>query len=172
MYLHKDHLGSIVAYSNASGALKQELSYDTWGNRRDPITWVLANITPLFARGFTGHEHLDLFALVNMNGRMYDPVIGRFLSADPYMQAPDFTQGFNRYIYCLNNPLSLIDPSGYSWLSNNWKSLVAAVVGIAVSVVTAGTSAPLWLAVVAGAAGGAAGSMTGPCSMAPISGKS
>ena len=161
VYLHKDHLGSIVAISSSAGALKQELSYDAWGNRRDPATWALANVTPLFARGFTGHEHLDLFALVNMNGRMYDPVLGRFLSPDPYMQAPDFTQGLNRYIYCLNNPLSLTDPSGYSWLSHNWKMLVASAVGITISALTAGTGAPFWMLVAAGASGGAAGSMTG-----------
>ena len=115
VYLHKDHLGSIAAITDAAGALKQELSYDAWGNRRNPATWAIATVTPLFARGFTGHEHLDLFSLVNMNGRIYDPVIGRFLSPDPCMQAPDFTQGLNRYIYCLNAPLSMIDPSGYKW---------------------------------------------------------
>ena len=161
VYLHKDHLGSIAAITDAEGTLKQELSYDAWGNRRDPVTWAMANVTPLFARGFTGHEHLDLFALVNMNGRMYDPALGRFLSPDPYMQAPDFTQGLNRYIYCLNNPLSLTDPSGYSWLSDNWKSLVASAVGIAVSVVTVGAGTGFSIAIIAGAAGGAAGSMTG-----------
>jgi RHS repeat-associated protein len=141
------------------------LSYDAWGNRRNPATWAIASVTPLFARGFTGHEHLDLFALVNMNGRMYDPVLGRFLSPDPYMQAPDFTQGLNRYIYCLNNPLSLIDPSGYSWLSDNWKTVVASAVAIVVTVVTygaaSGASYAIVAATVAGAAGGAAGAMTG-----------
>jgi RHS repeat-associated protein len=64
--------------------------------------------------GFTGHEHLDIFMLVNMNGRIYDPSIGRFLSPDPVLQFPNFTQGLNPYTYCLNNPLSFVDPSGYS----------------------------------------------------------
>ncbi len=71
--------------------------------------------------------------MINMDGRMYDPVPGRFLSPDPFVQAPDFTRGLNRYIYCLNNPLSFTDPSGYSWLSDNWKSLTSAIVGIVVA---------------------------------------
>ena len=50
-----------------------------------------------------------------MNGRIYDPLIGRFMSADPYIQAPDDLQSFNRYAYVRNNPLNLTDPSGYKW---------------------------------------------------------
>ena len=64
-------------------------------------------------RGFTGHEHLpSVFGLIDMNGRMYDPVLGRFLSPDPYVQAPDYAQNFNRYAYCYNNPLVYTDPDG------------------------------------------------------------
>ena len=57
-------------------------------------------------------EHLTWFGLVNMNARLYDPLLGRFLSPDPYVQAPDFTQNFNRYSYALNNPLRYTDVSG------------------------------------------------------------
>ena len=92
---------------------------------------------------------------------MYDPVVGRFISADPFIQSPDFTQSLNRYAYCINNPLSLIDPSGYSWFSKNWKAITASIVGIAVSVVTAGTASGLGVAIIAGVAGGAAGALTG-----------
>ena len=63
-------------------------------------------------RGYTGHEHLPWFGLINMNARLYDPALGRFLSPDPYVQAPDFSQSFNRYSYCLNNPLRYGDPTG------------------------------------------------------------
>ncbi len=66
----------------------------------------------LLGRGFCGHEHLTAFGLINMNARLYDPVTARFLSPDPYVQAPDFSQGFNRYSYCLNNPLKYTDESG------------------------------------------------------------
>lgn len=164
-YLHHDHLGSVQAYTDESGNLVQELSYDAWGARRDPATWTtfdrVADAAAWHERGFCGHEHIDLFEMINMDGRMYDPVVGRFLSPDPFVQAPDYTQGLNRYSYCLNNPLSLIDPSGYSWLSKNWKSLVASAVGIAVSAVTAGAGATLTVAVIAGAAGGAASALVG-----------
>ncbi|WP_372723245.1 RHS repeat-associated core domain-containing protein, partial [Immundisolibacter sp.] len=68
-------------------------------------------------RGFTGHEHLDEIGLIHMNGRVYDPTLGRFLSADPYVQFPETTQGLNRYTYVNNNPLSLTDPSGYFFKS-------------------------------------------------------
>ena len=60
-------------------------------------------------RGFTGHEHLPWFGLINMNARLYDPIVGRFLSPDPYVQAPDFTQNFNRYSDALNNSLNYTD---------------------------------------------------------------
>ena len=165
LYLHHDHLGSIQAYTDESGKLCQELSYDAWGARRNPDTWqvydVMSAANALQNRGFGGHEHVDLFELINMGGRMYDPFVGRFVSADPIVQSPDLSQSLNRYAYCANNPLSLIDPSGYSWLCKNWKMLTAAVVGIAVSVVTAGTASGPTVAILAGAAGGAAGALTG-----------
>ena len=143
----------------------QELSNDAWGRRRDPSTWqyfdAATDAQAVNPWGFSGHEHIDLFEMVNMDGRMYDPMTGRFLSPDPYVQAPDFTQGLNRYAYCLNNPLSLTDPTGYSWLGDNWKTLVASAVGIAVSAVTMGSGSGVGIAIIAGAAGGAAGALTG-----------
>ena len=75
-----------------------------------------ANDKALFAdRGFTGHECLADFNLYNMNGRLYDPVVGRFLNADPVVQDPTSTQSMNRYSYCLNNPLKFTDPTGNKW---------------------------------------------------------
>ena len=66
--------------------------------------------------GYCGHEHMPAFNLLNMNARLYDPWTARFLSPDPYVQLPDFTQSLNRYSYCLNNPLKYFDPSGDVWL--------------------------------------------------------
>jgi RHS repeat-associated protein len=114
-YIHKDHLGSWHTITDESGNLLQEQSFDAWGNRRNPDSWHAFTGTapePLFDRGFTGHEHLYAFGLINMNGRMYDPVLGRMLSPDNFMQAPDFSQSFNRYSYCINNPLRYTDPGG------------------------------------------------------------
>jgi RHS repeat-associated protein len=98
------------------------------GHRRNPTNWEYANITAftLLDRGYTGHEHLEEFALINMNGRLYDPVLGRMLSPDPYVQMPDFSQNFNRYSYCLNNPLKYIDLSGNFWMM---PMLIGAAVG-------------------------------------------
>jgi RHS repeat-associated protein len=163
-YVHKDHLGSIQCLTNEAGTLEQEMSYDAWGNRRDPNTlqvYTAEQAGLITDRGFTGHEHIDLFALVNMDGRVYDPIVGRFLSPDPLIQMPENLQSLNRYAYCLNNPLILTDPSGYSWLSKNWRSLVTAAVAISVSVATAGIGSTIGVAMLAGAAGGFAGGVTG-----------
>ena len=65
-----------------------------------------------FRRGFTGHEHYDRFGIINMNARLYDPVLGRFFSPDPQVQNPFSTQGFNRYSYCGNNPVMYLDEDG------------------------------------------------------------
>jgi RHS repeat-associated protein len=64
-------------------------------------------------RGYTGHEQLAALDLIHMNGRVQDPLLGRFLSPDPFVQAPYHSQSLNRYSYVWNNPLSLVDPSGF-----------------------------------------------------------
>jgi RHS repeat-associated protein len=94
-------------------------SYDAWGNHRDPATWETNDYSSTLgiSRGYTMHEMLPEFQLINMNGRMYDPVIGRVLSPDNYVQSPFNAQNYNRYSYCLNNPLKYTDPDGESfWL--------------------------------------------------------
>ena len=107
------HLGSWTTITDEKGSIEQELSFDAWGNLRNPETWSGShNGTLMFDRGFTGHEHLVFGNLINMNGRMYDPVMSSFLSVDNYVQSPGNSQNFNRYAYCLNNPLRYVDPSG------------------------------------------------------------
>ena len=112
------HQGNWTVIVDAEGEVEQELSYDAWGNQRDPNTWQRnwynpALEEPMFDRGYTGHEHMTAFGLINMNGRCYDPVMSSFLSVDAYVQSPDNSQNFNRYAYCLNNPLKYTDPSGW-----------------------------------------------------------
>lgn len=112
-----DNLGSITTLFNEGNQVKYEMSYDCWGTRRDPQTWQEYTTPPVNSvidRGYTGHEHIDVFGLINMNGRVYDPTIGRFLSPDPLIQFPDIPQNYNTYSYCMNNPLRYTDPSGYS----------------------------------------------------------
>ena len=94
----------------------QEYGFDAWGNLRNANGSSANLIKPIYDRGFTGHEHHYDFGLINMNGRMYDPYTSMFLSPDNYIQAPDNSQSFNRYAYCLNNPLKYTDPSGESFI--------------------------------------------------------
>ncbi|MBT3206888.1 MAG: RHS repeat-associated core domain-containing protein [Bacteroidetes bacterium] len=116
-YIHTDHLGSIQTITDESGQIDATYSYDAWGRQRDATNWFLYYTTPLqaFSRGYTGHEHLSDFGLINMNGRLYDPVLGRMLSPDNYVQMPGNSQNYNRYSYCMNNPLIYTDPSGEFW---------------------------------------------------------
>ena len=93
-----------------------DASYDAWGRQT-----VTKNEIGL-RRGYTGHEMLNEFGIINMNGRLYDPLLGRFLSPDNYVQAPDNSQSFNRYSYCLNNPLKYVDPSGEFFLFTLWNA--------------------------------------------------
>ena len=117
-YISKDNLGSFDVITNPDGSVRERYNYDPWGRRRNPTDWSYNNVPEEFFldRGFTGHEHLDKFELINMNGRVYDQVIAMFLSPDNFVQSPDLTQNFNRYTYCLNNPLSYLDPSGNTYL--------------------------------------------------------
>jgi RHS repeat-associated protein len=84
-------------------------------------------------RGYTGHEGLDPVGLIHMNGRVYDPKLGRFISADPHVQAPGNTQNLNRYSYVLNNPLSYTDPSGYFFKKLFKNDLFRAIVSVAIT---------------------------------------
>ena len=112
----RDYLGSITNIVTTSGTSVATYSYDAWGRMRDPetLTPYASTSQPslLLGRGYCGHEHLSGYGLINMNARLYDPVLGRFLSPDPYVQSPDFSQNFNRYAYALNNPLKYTDESG------------------------------------------------------------
>ena len=133
-YLHKDHLGSVDTITDEAGAAVLRLSYDAFGKRRSVTTWSgtpssadWTNIAAITHRGFTYHEQLDDVGLVHMNGRIYDPMIGRFISADPTIQAPYMSQSLNRYSYVINNPLSLVDPTGYGFLSDVWDAIVGFV---------------------------------------------
>jgi RHS repeat-associated protein len=117
-YLTLDHLGSTDRILDAGGKVLVTEGFRPFGGRRrpdggDPTAADLAKIAAATRDGFTGHEHLDNLGLVHMNGRVYDPLIGRFLGADPYVSLPYDGQGLNRYSYVLNNPLLLTDPSGY-----------------------------------------------------------
>jgi RHS repeat-associated protein len=113
-YVHTDHLLSVDTVTDEAGNVVSRLSYDAHGKRRnvnglDATTPITAQTT----RGFTRHEMDDELGLINMNAREYDPILGRFLTPDTFVQYPASTQGYNRYTYVNNNPLSFTDPSGH-----------------------------------------------------------
>ena len=131
-YIIRDHLGSVTHFVDSNGKVVNELSYDAWGRMRDPQTHEVHTSThplPSIGRGYCGHEHIGFAGLVNMNARLYDPAIGRFLSPDPQIQAPENSQNFNRYSYALNNPLKYNDPDGESFwtvlcaVTDFWKNV-------------------------------------------------
>jgi len=124
-----DHLGStdVLLIGTWNGSAwsnfqSERQSFNPWGERRNANTWAglrtgsgddRQTSGANYKRGFTGHEMLDDFGLIHMNGRIYDPELGRFLSPDPIVQVPEYSQNFNRYSYVLNNPLTFTDPSGH-----------------------------------------------------------
>ena len=107
----KYHQGSLAA--TVHGSTVERLSYDPWGRRRNTSDFGYADVSHTFDRGYTLHEHYDGFDLINMNGRLYDPILGRMLSPDIVVQDEQSSQAYNRYSYCFNNPLRFTDPSGY-----------------------------------------------------------
>lgn len=114
LYLHRDYQGTILAVTDANGSLVEKRLLDAWGNIvkvQDGVGNTLNGLTVL-DRGYTGHEHLQSVGLINMNARLYDPLLHRFLQADNYIQDPTSTQNYNQYGYVLNNPLVYVDPSG------------------------------------------------------------
>ena len=127
LFLHRDQLGSIVVITDLNGKLVEARHFDAWGkvlSITDGNGNKLENL--LLDRGYTGHEHLASVGLIHMNGRLYDPTLHRFLMPDNYIQDPFNTQSFNRYGYCLNNPLVYNDITG-EWFGID--DLIAAVAG-------------------------------------------
>ena len=123
-FLRRDVQGTITGLVNQNDSIVEEYSYDAClsrcsreGRRRNPTNWTYDSVPqPQYMhRGYTMHEMLDEFGLINMNGRCYDPVVGRFLSPDIIVQNPNNTQCYNRYSYAVNNPLKYTDPSGWSY---------------------------------------------------------
>lgn len=108
-YLLRDQLGSIRVITDASGTVLATTDFSAFGTRSG---------NPTFTNyGFTGQEHLAESGLIHMNGRVYDPEIGRFLSVDPEIQDQNDSQNYNGYSYVLNNPLNKTDPSGYCYVT-------------------------------------------------------
>ncbi len=123
-YVLKDQLGSMNVITDATGAVLERLSYDAFGKPRNPdgTDAVGFPVSAQTTRGYTGHKMDAEVGLINMNARLYDPLLGRFISADVTIDAPQDMQTYNRYTYVINNPFAHTDPSGnWSW-KNFWKT--------------------------------------------------
>jgi len=151
-YMHGDHLGSISVITDELGAVVERLRFDVFGLPVDPNTGVAkanfgaANTT----RGYTGHEMDASTGLINMNARLYDPVLGRFISADTVVPGAGNMQAFNRYSYVDNNPLKYTDPSGHWKLGNLWNAVKPVVAIAAAAAVMAVTGNPMLAGAIAG----------------------
>jgi len=135
-YTYTDYLGSILASTTNTGVVEFEQNFDALGRNRNATTWAYTGVVapPVWLyRGYTGHEHIPQFGLINMNGRLYDPLVARMLSPDNNVQMPDYTQNYNRYSYALNNPLKYTDPNG-----EEITLLAAIIIGSLVSVASNG----------------------------------
>ena len=147
-FLHKDYLGSVLAITDETGYKIEQRHFDAWGNMthfqkgnnsivtdRDQINTLFANGNVLLDRGYTGHEYFPEVGIIHMNGRLYDPLLRRFLNADENIQDPFNTQNYNKYGYVLNNPLLFNDPGGEVYGLGE-SLIIAAAVAIFTSVAT------------------------------------
>ncbi|MDD7257270.1 MAG: AHH domain-containing protein [Prevotellaceae bacterium] len=141
-------MGSILSVVDENGSKVFSAEYDAWGKQT-----VSVNTIGLI-RGYGGHEMLDEFNLINMNGRVYDPILGRFLSPDKYVQEGENSQNYNSYSYCLNNPLKYADPSGNVFVLDDFIAITA--MGAMMGAMNAAMSdKPIWKGALLGAASAA-----------------
>ncbi len=149
LYFHEDHINSSNVITDSSGNQAALYEYDPYGS-----TVTHTGATDVKHR-FTGQEADDSTHLYNYNARLYDPQLGRFITADPTVQRPADPQDLNRYAYARNNPIRFTDPTGLGWLSKLFAAIAAAIT----LPFTAGQSAwiIIGIAALAGAVGGLAG---------------
>jgi RHS repeat-associated protein len=106
-HLARDYRGSVSAILPQGGEVTRR-TYEAFGTSR------VGAGTDL---GFTGHRHLQRddspLGLVDMGGRMFDPLSAQFTRADPFMPGADSPKGFNRLAYVKGDPINFIDPTGF-----------------------------------------------------------
>jgi RHS repeat-associated protein len=116
-YLHRDQLGSVLKVTDEKGRIAAAYWYDPWGKRTANVNDPTAGrsgfkLEQTWDRGFTGHEHRDAYALIHMNGRVFDSTLASFTSVDLITQALGDSQTANGYQYARQNPLRYVDPTG------------------------------------------------------------
>jgi len=104
-FYHTDHLGSTRVVTDATGEPVEMIQYYPFGS--------YLGGDPIIPYTFTGQEYDDELGFYNYKARLYDPVIGRFITPDSIVPRPDDPQSLNRYTYARNNPLYYNDPTGH-----------------------------------------------------------
>lgn len=154
-FLHRDNLGSVLAITKASdGTAVEKRFFDAWGNLKgligangQTITDIqqLRHISLFLDRGYTGHEHLQSVGLINMNARLYDPILRKFLSPDNLVADPSNTQSYDRFGYVYNNPLLYVDTDGNEPISIGITIVIAVAVSITSNMImNAIQGVPVW----------------------------
>jgi len=118
--------GDVVKVVNAGGEVVAWYTYDSWGNILE-YGGELARVNPITYRGYYWDAELGLFYL---QSRYYDPMLRRFVSADALLDTSQGVLGTNMYIYCLNDPINMIDPDGYTAFAPNGHRQVLTSMGI------------------------------------------
>jgi len=164
-YYHGNHLGSTNVVTDDTGAIKELIEYEPWGtfsvHEKYATEGDEGSAAAVANFYFTGKPLDDETGLYYYGARYYNPVIGRFITPDTIVQSPGGNpQTLNRYSYVGNNPVNAIDPTGHKWSWGNfWKAIGIAIVGIVLTVMSAGTLTPLigtyWAGVATGALTGA-----------------
>ena len=117
-YFEKNLFGDVVAIYNESGTKIGSYKYDAWGVCNASVEpaastfekKVVRTLNPFRYRGYYYDTDTQFYYL---QSRYYDPVTGRFLNADGYINANGDIIGYNMYAYCSNNPVMRYDPTGY-----------------------------------------------------------
>jgi len=113
LHAFTDRFGNLVMLVDGDKNIVDRLAYDPWGARRNPDDWTKPDTARhLLPRGYSMHEHLDCLGLINMNARIYEPATCSFLSPDPLIADESNWLNYNRYLYCLGNPVKFADPTG------------------------------------------------------------
>ena len=149
-FYHNDHLGSVNVVTDIAGTRVQLNEYDPWG----AVSRASGTIDP--DTRFTGQKLDPETGLYYYGGRYYDAEIGRFISADPFIQTPYDPQNLNRYSYVINNPPNYIDPDGYFHQIKKkkpsfWKRFGGGLLGAFITLITWGAGAPFEAALMTGA---------------------
>ncbi len=131
-FYHTDHLGSSRVITDQIGDRKERIEYLPFGAYREAVDYDQSYPDVYYT--YTGQEEDDELGLYNYKARLYDPVLGRFISADSVVPYPEDPQAMNRYTYCLNNPLIYTDPSGEAYFP-----IVEIIISVVVSILVSST---------------------------------